>query len=150
MHFFFFTCEVKCNLAKLDIADWQNLHNIILAIRDIVELFRLTNCAHELHREVLAFSIFYDYEIIRIYEHFPIIEGTRVTYWRHVLRKYDFTKRKSMKKWIAFTFATNVYNIWMSTLLKMIFSIIDDLRPKSNLESFLELKTQILETFELL
>jgi hypothetical protein len=98
MHFLFFTCEVKCGLARLNIADRQNLHNITLAIRGIVELFRLANRAHELHWEVLAFSISYDHEIVRIYEDFLVIKGIRVTYWQHVLRKYNFTKWKSMKK----------------------------------------------------
>ncbi len=146
MHFPFFTCEVKCGSAGLDIADRQNLHSMTLAVRGIVELFRLANRAHELHQEVLAFSISHDHETVRIYGHFPVIEGTRVTYWRHALRKYDFTERKGMEKWTAFTFATNVYDIWMPTLLKMISSAIDDLRPEPDLEPSHESEAQISET----
>jgi hypothetical protein len=146
MHFPFFTCEVKCGSAGLDIADRQNLHSMTLAVRGIVELFRLANRAQELHRQVLTFSISHDHETVRIYGHFPVIEGTRVTYWRYPLRKYDFTERKGMEKWTAYTFVKNVYDIWMPTLLKKISSAIDDLCPKLDFELSHELEAQISET----
>jgi hypothetical protein len=41
MYFPFFTCEVKCGAAALDIADRQNAHSMTLAVRGVVELFRL-------------------------------------------------------------------------------------------------------------
>jgi len=146
MHFPFFTCEVKCGSVGLDIADRQNLHSMTLAVRGIVELFRLANRAQELHRQVLTFSISHDHETVRIYGHFPVIEGTRVTYWRYPLRKYDFTERKGMEKWTAYTFVKNVYDIWMPTLLKKISSAIDDLCPKLDFELSHELEAQISET----
>jgi hypothetical protein len=65
MYFPFLTCEVKCGAAALDIADRQNAHSIILVVRGIVELFRLVNREKELHREILAFLISHDHEIIR-------------------------------------------------------------------------------------
>jgi hypothetical protein len=37
----FLTCEVKCGAAALDIADRQNAHSMTLAVRAVVELFRL-------------------------------------------------------------------------------------------------------------
>lgn len=127
MHFAFFTCEVKCGSAGLDIADRQNLHSMTLAVRAIVELFQLVNRAEELHREILAFSVSHDHETVRIYGHFPVIEGTKITYWRYPLRKYDFTERKGMEKWTAYTFMKNVYDIWMPTHFKKISSVIDEL-----------------------
>jgi hypothetical protein len=41
MYFPFPTCEVKCGATALDVADRQNAHNMTLAVRAIVELFRL-------------------------------------------------------------------------------------------------------------
>ena len=149
MHFPFFTCEVKCGSAGLDIADRQNLHSMTLAVRGIVELFRLANRAEELHRQVLAFSISHDHETVRIYGHFPVIEGTRVTYWRYPLRKYDFTERKGMEKWTAYPFVKNVYDLWMPTLLKMITSAIDDLRPEPDFETCHESEAQVSQTSRL-
>jgi hypothetical protein len=81
MHFPFFTCEVKCGSAGLNIVDRQNLYSMTLIVRAVVELFRLLNRAEELHREILAFSVSHDHETVRIYGHFPVIEGTKITYW---------------------------------------------------------------------
>ena len=55
------TCEVKCGAAALDVADRQNAHSMTLAVRGIVELFRLVKREKELHREILAFSISHDH-----------------------------------------------------------------------------------------
>ncbi|KAL8724375.1 MAG: hypothetical protein Q9166_007986 [cf. Caloplaca sp. 2 TL-2023] len=126
MYFPFFTCEVKCGLAGLDIADRQNLHSMTLAVRGIVELFRLVNRAEDLHRQVLAFSISHDYEYVRIYGHFPVNDGDKTTYWRYPIRKYGFTERKGLDKWTAYTFTKNDYDIWMPTLFKMILSAVDE------------------------
>lgn len=42
MYFPFLTCEVKCGAGALDIADRQNAHSMTLAVRGIVELFRIS------------------------------------------------------------------------------------------------------------
>jgi hypothetical protein len=55
MYFPFLTCEVKCGAAALDIADRQNAHSMTLAVRGIVELFRLVKREKELHQESLTF-----------------------------------------------------------------------------------------------
>ncbi len=80
IYFPFFTCEVKCGSAGLDIADRQNLHSMTLAVRAVVELYWLANRVEELHWEVLAFSVSHDHESIRICGHFPVIGGENVTY----------------------------------------------------------------------
>lgn len=135
MHFPFFTYEVKCGLAGLDIADQQNLHSMTLAVRAVVELYRLANRVDKLHREILAFLVSHDHESVRIYGRFPVIEGENVTYWRHPLRKYDFTERRGLEKWIAYTFVKNVYDIWMPTYFKRICSAIEDISAEQELEN---------------
>ncbi|PQE24641.1 reverse transcriptase protein [Rutstroemia sp. NJR-2017a WRK4] len=55
MYFPFLTCEVKCSAGALDVADRQNAHTMTLAVRGIVELFRLVKREKDLHREILAF-----------------------------------------------------------------------------------------------
>lgn len=146
MYFPFFTCEVKCGSAGLDAADRQNLHSMTLAVRAVVELFRLVNRAEELHREILAFSISHDHEAVRIWGHFPVIEGTKITYWRHSLRKYDFTEREGMEKWTAYTFMKNVYDIWMPIHFKKISSAIDELSVKQDFEPSYGSELHISET----
>ncbi|KAF4632378.1 hypothetical protein G7Y89_g5746 [Cudoniella acicularis] len=129
MYFPFLTCEVKCGAAALDVADRQNAHSMTLAVRATVELFRLVNRERELHREILAFSISHDHETVRIYGHYPVIDGNETTCYRHPIRKFDFTELDGEKKWISYMFTTNVYNIWMPGHLKSICSVIDTLSP---------------------
>ncbi len=67
MLFPFLTCEVKSGGSLgLDIADRQNLHSMAIAVRGIVDLFRLVGRAAKLHRRVLAFSVSHDNENVRI------------------------------------------------------------------------------------
>jgi hypothetical protein len=49
MYFPFLTCEVKCGAAALDVADQQNAHSMTIAVRGIVELFRLVKREKELY-----------------------------------------------------------------------------------------------------
>jgi hypothetical protein len=134
MYFPFLTCEVKCGAAALDIADRQNAHSMTMAVRGIIELFRLVKREKELHREILAFSISHDHETVRIYGHYPVIDGNKTTFYRHPIRKFDFTELDGKEKWTAYKFTKNVYDIWMPTHLKRICSIIDDLPPDLDFE----------------
>ncbi|TGO54959.1 hypothetical protein BCON_0099g00240 [Botryotinia convoluta] len=134
MYFPFLTCEVKCGTAALDIADRQNAHSMTLAVRGIVELFRLVKREKELHREILAFSISHDHRTVRIYGHYPIINKESTTFYRHPIRTFDFTELDGKEKWTAYKFTKNVYDIWMPIHLKRICSIIDDLPSDLNFE----------------
>jgi hypothetical protein len=134
MYFPFLTCEAKCGAAALDIADRQNVHSMTMAVRGIVELFRLVKREKELHREILAFSISHDHRTVRIYGHYPIIKGNETTFYRHPIRTFDFTELDGKEKWTAYKFTKNVYDIWMPTHLKRICSVIDGLPPDINFE----------------
>jgi len=127
MYFPFLTCEVKCGAAALDFADRQNAHSMTLAVRAIVELFRLVKREQELHRQVLAFSISHDHASVRIYGHYPVIKGKDTAFYRHPIRKFDFTELDGKEKWSAYKFTKNVYDIWMPKHLDRIRSIIDEL-----------------------
>jgi hypothetical protein len=49
IYFPFLTCEVKCGATALNIADRQNAHSMTMAVRGIVELFRLIKRKKKLH-----------------------------------------------------------------------------------------------------
>ncbi|KAG9227973.1 hypothetical protein BJ875DRAFT_538432 [Amylocarpus encephaloides] len=134
MYLPFLTCEVKCGAAALNIADRQNAHSMTLAVRGTVELFRLMKREKELHREILAFSISHDHETVRIYGHYPVIDGDKTTFYRHPLKKFDFTSEEGKDKWTSYKFTKNVYDIWMPTHLKRICSVIDKLPSDLNFE----------------
>lgn len=126
-YFPFLTCEVKCGAAALDIADRQNAHSMTLAVRGVVELFRLVGREQELHRQILAFSISHDHRSVRIYGEYPVIEGRDTKYYRHPIHTFDFTALDGKEKWTAYSFTRNVYDMWMPRHFKTICSAIDQL-----------------------
>ncbi|MCJ1422360.1 hypothetical protein MMC29_000240 [Sticta canariensis] len=127
MYFPFLTCEVKCGAAALDIADRQNAHSMTLAVRATVELFRLVGREMELHREILAFSISHDHRSVRIYGHYPVIDGKDTKYYRHPIHEFSFTALDGKEKWTAYKFTKNVYDIWMPSHFKRLCSAIDQI-----------------------
>jgi hypothetical protein len=132
MYFPFLTCEVKCGSAALDIADRQNAHSMTVAVRAVVELFRLVKREIEVDREILAFSISHDNRTVRIYGHYPVINGKDTTYYRHPIRTFDFTNEEGKDKWTAYKFTKSVYDIWMPTHFKRICSAIDQIPSDIN------------------
>jgi primosomal protein N'' len=127
MYFPFLTCEVKCGAASLDVADRQNAHSMTIAVRAVVQLYRHVKREKEIHREILAFSISHDNEAVRIFGHYPVIDGDNTTFWRHPIHKFDFTALDGKDKWTAYKFTKNLYDVWMPTHIKRIRSAIDDL-----------------------
>jgi hypothetical protein len=49
MYFLFLMCKVKCSAIALDVADRQNAYNMTLAVRGVVELFKLVKRKKELY-----------------------------------------------------------------------------------------------------
>ena len=132
MYFPFLTCEVKCGAAALDIADRQNAHSMTIAVRALVELFRSVKREKELNQEILTFSISHDHTSVRIYGHYLVIEGDKTTFYRHPIRKFDFTDGD--EKWTAYKFIKNIYGYWMPQLHEKICSGIDDLPASINFD----------------
>lgn len=127
MYFPFLTCEVKCGAAALDVADRQNAHSMTLAVRAITELFRAVNRESEVLRQIQAFSISHDHGSVRIYGHYPALEGKDIKYYRHPIRKFDFTELDGKEKWTAYRFTKNIYDLWAPSHFKRICSAIDQL-----------------------
>lgn len=133
MYFPFLACEVKCGAAALDVADRQNAHSMTLAARSVAELFRLVGRENEVHRQILAFSVSHDYQSVRIYGYYPVINGKETKYYRHPIRRFFFTELGGEEKWTAYQFTKNVYDTWMPDHFKRICSAIDQL-PSVNLD----------------
>lgn len=128
MFFPFLTSEVK-GADFLDIADRQNAHSMTLAVRGVVELFKLVGREEEVNREILAFSISHDHSTVRIYGHYAVIEDNRTCFYRHPIKAFSFASEEGKDKWSAYTFTKNVYDIWMPDHLKRIQSAIDAIPP---------------------
>ncbi|KAH8686626.1 hypothetical protein GQ44DRAFT_780938 [Phaeosphaeriaceae sp. PMI808] len=127
MYFPFFTCEVKCGAAALDVADRQNAHSMTLAVRAVVELFRLVGREKEVDREILAFSVSHDHRSVRIYGHYAVIDGSNTTFYRYPIHDFSFTALDGKEKWTTYKFTKNVYNKWMPTHFARLVSVIDSL-----------------------
>lgn len=112
----------------LDIADRQNAHFIALSVRGVVNLFRFVNREAELHRHVLAFSVSHDHRDVRIYGHYPVINGERTTYYRHSIRQFNFTELNGKERWTSYKFVMGVYSDWASSHFKRLCSAIDELQ----------------------
>lgn len=123
----FLTCEAKSGGVGLDVADRQNGHSMTLAVRGVLELFRLLKREKELHRETIAFSISHDYSSVRLYAHYAAIGTYKTTYHRHKLDSFDIAIRDGRDKWIAYKFTKNIYDTWMPMHLRRICSAIDQL-----------------------
>jgi len=127
MHFPFLASEVKSGSGGLEVADRQNAHSMTLAVRAVVNLYRTVNRVKEIDREILAFSVSHDSKYVRIYGHFPVIDGDKVDYCRHSIDSYDLTASEGEKRWTAYKFVANVYNLWAPRHLQRLQSAIDDL-----------------------
>ena len=127
MYLPFLTAEVKCGAAALDIADRQNAHSQALLLTGLVELFRLVGRENELHREINGFSVSHNDEEARIYGHYAVINGTETTFYRHAIRKFNFTDLNGKEKWTAYTLVQNIYDIWSLRQFERIRSVIDEL-----------------------
>jgi len=98
-----------------------------MAVRGIVELFRLVKREKELHREILVFLISHDHSTVRIYGHYALIDGNKTTFYCYPVKKFDFTSEEGKDKWTSYKFIKNIYYTWMPTYLKRICSVIDNL-----------------------
>ncbi|ROW10268.1 hypothetical protein VMCG_01927 [Cytospora schulzeri] len=127
MYFPFLTCEVKCGTAALDIADRQNAHSMTLAVRAVTELFRAVKREDEVNRQILAFSISHDHRSVRIYGHYPVIDGQDIKYYRYPIHDFSFTVLDGREKWTAYRLTKNIYDEWMPAHFKKICSAIDQL-----------------------
>ncbi|KAK8146688.1 hypothetical protein G3M48_002703 [Beauveria asiatica] len=134
MYFPFLTCEVKCGAAALDVADRQNAHSMTLAVRAVTELFRAVKRETEVHREILAFSVSHDHRSVRIYGHYPVIDGKATKYYRHPIRTFDFTELDGKERWTAYRFTKSVYDSWMQSHFARISSAIDQLPSDLDLD----------------
>ena len=130
----FLTSEVKCGASSLDIADRQNAHSMTLAVRGVIELFKLVKREKELDHEILAFSISHDHRMVHIYGHYALIKENKITFYRHPIHAFSFAALDGKDKWVAYKFTKSVYNMWMPTHLKRICSAIDEIPSGVNFE----------------
>lgn len=141
IYFPFLTCEAKCGTMGLDIADQQNSHSMAVAVRDIVELFKLGKRESELYGELLTFSISHDHRTVRLYGYYPILDGRKIKIYRHPIHTFDITALDGKEKWTIYNFTLGIY-IYLLTLITKIRFVIDELPPDFNFKDSENLEPQ--------
>lgn len=135
-YFPFFACEVKSGAESLKVADRQNAHSMTVAVMGVVQLFKYVRRESELHRKILGFSISHDDKMVYIYGHYPRIDGDEeITFHRHVIGTFFLTEDDGKRRWTAYTFVRNIYEIFMPDHLTLICSAIDDIADNVDLET---------------
>jgi hypothetical protein len=90
-------------------------------------VFCIIDSEKELHQEILAFSISHDHRAVRIYCHYPVIDGNNSTFYRYPIREFSFMELDGKEKWTAYKFTKNVYDTWMPNHFKRLCSVMDEL-----------------------
>jgi hypothetical protein len=131
IYFPFLTTEIKCGKSVLDLADRANANSMTIAVRGVVELFRKVGRPMDVHRRALGFSISYDEKVVRLYAHYPEIDGDKTSFWRHTIKEFFLRDGDGANKWTCYTFTRNVYEkfvpIYLETLKKAIDQLPDPL-----------------------
>jgi hypothetical protein len=141
MLFPFFTVEAKASMGCLEVAHRANAHSTAVAMRGIVELFRMVGRVKDLHRRILAFSISHNYTSALICAHYTVVseekeknKEEKITYHRHLIEDINFQVRNGERRWSTHHFVMALYDNWAPILHKFICSAIDDL-PDVDFES---------------
>jgi hypothetical protein len=69
-----------------------------LAVRGVVELFRIVKREKELYLQILAFLISHNHRTVRIYGHYPVIDRNKTKFYCHLIREFSFTELDSKEK----------------------------------------------------
>src|SRR5271155_1179652 len=131
----FFTCEVKCGKQALDIADRANTNSMTIALRGVVELYRRAGCVMDIHRRFLGFSISHDDKNVRIYGHYPEIDGENTSYYSYCIRDLSCRDKDGEERWTPYTFVYNLYTQFAPMHIERIKKAVD-LLPEPLSQSF--------------
>lgn len=125
----FLTCEVKGAGSPLSIAERQNAHSMTVALRGVVALFCCVGRAHELHREILGFSIAHNHDTVAIRAHYVVLDdaGGPPTFWRREVRNFNFAEGNGRRKWASYRIVRNIYDAFVPVHFRRLCSAIDAL-----------------------
>lgn len=101
----------------------------------------------EFYREILTFSVSHDHWTVRIYGHCFIINGNKISFYRYLIRTFDFTELVGKEKWTAYKFTKSVYDVWIPPYFERICSVIDQLLSDLDFEFSQQSELQFSEKF---
>ena len=102
LYFPYLTCEIKNDASGLRIARCQNLHNMSIVARSIVQLAQFAGKPERVHRRVLGFSISHDLDNVQIHIYYPEIEAGRTEYFQRQITNFGIWEPESCWKCYSF------------------------------------------------
>ena len=125
LYFPFLVVEVKCHRGSLEDADCQGVHGASVAANTLVQLYRAISRQHELHREILAFSVSHDHGNVRIWAHYAWIDGAETRFYRHPIHQCSITFDHGRGRWTPYKFLRSVYDAFAPVHMARIRSALD-------------------------
>ncbi|KAK3669475.1 hypothetical protein LTR78_010661 [Recurvomyces mirabilis] len=71
--------------SSIEESELQALHGASVAGNTVIELYQKIAAEKELHQRILAFSVSHNQRIVKIFGHFALIDGRKITFHRHRL-----------------------------------------------------------------
>jgi len=140
MWFPFFVSGVAETEEQLELVDRKNANAMTLAVRAVVDLYRMAYRHRELHREVVAFSLSHNQSHARVYGHYPVFdkESGDFTYHRRLLEDVHFARPGSSpeQKWRAYNIVRGIYFQWAPYHFNHLRDMLDVIMDKRDEERF--------------
>ena len=76
--------------------------------------------------------------MIKLYGHYPLVNGDKTTFHRYLIRSFDLTEQDGKEKWTSYNFTRKIYDHFAPIILKIIRDAIPHL-PEPGSESFMSI-----------
>lgn len=125
IRFPFLTCSVSDSEEDFEQADRQNTYNASVAVNAFVQFYKLWDQQSELDRRILAFSISHNHETVRLYAHYPRIDGARISFHREKITEYSIPDVSGAERYMVYNFTRNIYKMFVPIHLWRIQRVVD-------------------------
>ncbi|KAL2833608.1 hypothetical protein BJY01DRAFT_253407 [Aspergillus pseudoustus] len=128
----FLTAEGKDSNGSIKVAEKENMHHMTRSMKGVAELFKLVKRERELDCRILGFSISFDYSMVKIHAHYPVVAekengSLAVNFHRSEINSFSFTTQNGRDRWTCYKFVMAIYNDWVPRHFERLCSAIDEL-----------------------
>ena len=131
MFFLFLTTKIKYNNKIFNIANWQNVYNVVITINVVVELYKLMFHKEKFNWKIFIFSISHNYWTV--YNHYILINEKNFFY-RRLFRNFSIINQNNKNKWIVYKFTRNIYDTFVLIHFEKICNVVDQLFDLKNFD----------------
>ncbi|KAI9889396.1 MAG: hypothetical protein M1814_005332 [Vezdaea aestivalis] len=124
----FLMCEAKSADVGISVADRQNIHSASIAVKVIIDLYKVAFNAdpgriNELYGKILVFTVSHDHDKIQLCGHYATLggdSGQTLEFYRHVIAFYSLAVDDGEQIFKPYNFVWNVYKSFVPHHLKRI------------------------------